>query len=749
MVVDSADLFGGGQTNVEQAAQELANTTGATVYVRTVNDAGASLDQWTADLLAACPTWQAPNANPGPVSFENTAKENLLLFALSVNPRGVGIFYGGDWKPVLKGDGQAQRIQSNTMAPNFPENFAGGFVDGIEETSRVIYDYQHPSASDSGSGGGGEPIDLSGLWTIIKWLLLAIAVGVVGYFAVTGWLQYDGHRRARNLARDNAKTQRNAATSLLFELQNGQRPSVRDAELAELSSFGDDTAKQARTLFDEVKKYLDRAASAYTKASSSDGDPDLSDLDAEIYDATARRYAAVVESAEKAKQADDKLHALYQDVDRALSQAGANAQIQLTTMDQLETTLSTLRASGVITAGIDSMVTTAKETLNKVAGAGRDASALKLLDQGREQAAAAVTAHDDLVANRAAALKGVTDLKASLDGFPALLHAAHDTYQRLQSNFNPKSSEAVTGNGSEAERCAHKATNLLAEATHAAAPDTQDWEEALKHLQKGASQMEEAESLLHSISELEVHLESAKTELPGVISRCRVAVAEAEEYIHAHDDDIDDDWWPKLDRAKAKLEEAEEALNQQQPRYLTTLKLALAAETAIGQIYANSVDEHTAAVQLRQQAKSSLKSAKAEISRAKEYIQDHRSDVESGAKSMLRSAQDRLQSAMSATDPSTVVRYAQQAIDEANAAYTKAKRNFDDAEDERRRARRRREEAEERRRQSSIVVGGGSYGGYSSSGGGSSSSWGGFSGGGGSSSGFGGFSGGGGSSSGW
>jgi hypothetical protein len=242
---------------------------------------------------------------------------------------------------------------------------------------------------------------------------------------------------------------------------------------------------------------------------------------------------------------------------------------------------------------------------------------------------------------------------------------------------------------------------------------------------------------------LEVHLKDAQQRAPGEIQEAQADITKAADYMARFDADVADSLEADLEQASELVAQAELEMRQPLPDYLRVVKLSTEANAAADSIYAQADDQHQAMERLRHQAAAALASAPAAISQAREFIQDHASDVGSGPEEDLRSAEEYLQRARAAAGPKGQLEAATQANQLANSAYQRARRDFQAAEDERDRARRRREE-EERRRQrqmddrlastrshhSSGGFGGG-FGSFGGGGGGISGGWGGGSGGGG------------------
>ena len=124
-VVDGAGILGDGTTQVEEASQKLESV-GADVRIRTLQSfaPAATLDAYIQSQETNCASWQSP---------DGSRKSNLVVFAMSMDERSVGIFYGSKWNNAFSGSNSETRIYQDFMTPQFQGgDFSQGFVDGIE-----------------------------------------------------------------------------------------------------------------------------------------------------------------------------------------------------------------------------------------------------------------------------------------------------------------------------------------------------------------------------------------------------------------------------------------------------------------------------------------------------------------------------------------------------------------------------------------------------------------------------------------
>ena len=134
---------------------------------------------------------------------------------------------------------------------------------------------------------------------------------------------------------------------------------------------------------------------------------------------------------------------------------------------------------------------------------------------------------------------------------------------------------------------------------------------------------------------------------------------------------------------RARLEEA-----KTKPDYPEIIKLAQTANSAADLILEKSRSEHEKMERLRKKRTNLEISVKTAYSKAKEYIEDHSSDIGVSAKNSLNNAKQNLDSLITGTNLEKEVGFLETAEKQANEAYTKAENDFNDAESKRMRRRR-------------------------------------------------------------
>ena len=266
LVVDQAGIFGDELSRVERAARELKSK-GADVHIWTIksfSDSGeANLDAYfTNRLLKNNPAWQSPKGKK---------KGNLVVMIYALKERSIGIYYGHDWKSSIEPN--RIRILTDLVAPKTSRHkYADGFVAGLEETARVIQEYFHPTASRTiVHASQTKPTDFSGLWSVLKWVLV---LGALGFGLVFGL----GIYRRKRLSWEKAISERNKAVLNHSEIQER----IRGMESLALSCV-----EELSVRFFELKDEIEILPASY---------PDFPDLNKFSWRRSAEYYQAAEQS---------------------------------------------------------------------------------------------------------------------------------------------------------------------------------------------------------------------------------------------------------------------------------------------------------------------------------------------------------------------------------------------------------------------------------------------------------------------
>jgi ABC-type transporter Mla subunit MlaD len=118
------------------------------------------------------------------------------------------------------------------------------------------------------------------------------------------------------------------------------------------------------------------------------------------------------------------------------------------------------------------------------------------------------------------------------------------------------------------------------------------------------------------------------------------------------------------------------------PNPILVVKYARSANDQADTVLASARAEAEQTVRLRAKAETALREAERLVSKAKEYIEDHSSDVGANAKANLRKAKENLDTARDTSDLERCIAFAEGAEEKARYAYNEAKEDVAEANEE-------------------------------------------------------------------
>lgn len=745
LVLDEAGVFGSKFEQVQTEAQKLVNT-GADVRIRTIKTFGSAgnLDNYEKQVERECASWRAQDGG---------RKNNLVVIMAATNDRKTGMYYGGEWKATL--DPQWTRIQTGLMNPRFRDgDFAGGFISGIHEVTRLLDLKVNPPTPAPAPQAPivvippreetppPPPPDLSGLWRALSLLIVGlIAFGTLGLIVIAVILIVSKAEKKR-ISQQKARVAKEAADAKILELTQRLSEANLSLQIAE-STVSEQDAQPVRAAYARAENLLDHAIRDFGNRGQAAGDPTRPGLSVGEYAEIEDAYAAILERLGDAEE----LIASVETQTKTLGQLAAETNRSLDAVQQAVAQAQG-RIADVAMQGYDVSRSTATlsqaqhlvDEAEKAVGQKQYKNAQSLLQQAEQQVQAAVEAAESLPDEHRRFQAAVSALPGRIERAEAAVRAGRELFGQISSQYAQTSWQSVRGNGTEAEkRVTWSQSQLPALQKAAQSHNPSDWNQEL--LVQVSQRLDEVESLMRSISALSTNLAAAKQAASGEVQAARDDIAQARSYIQGHEADVRDDLERSLDAAGRVLSAADAELAKPLPDYLAVVKNARQANHTADEILAEARSEVEAAERLRAKAATAVREAQAAVSRAKEYIEDHSPDVQRTAERELDEAQELLASAERTVVLTARIDQAQKAEEKADSAYSRAQRDFEEAEDDRRSS------------SSIFVIGGGSSGSSSSEGSsyhssddGGSSSWGSSSGGGGSTD-WGSSSGGGGSSS--
>ena len=648
-VIDEAGIFGDRLDEVEQAVDELL-AIGADVRVRTLasyGDAG-NLDRYEQELEENSPSWTDPYG---------VRKNNLIVVLISLEERETGIYYGSYWEDAL-GDNWLY-IQSDIMNSYFREGeYATGTVKGLEEIQRLIeQDGQvQPPASKS-----------SAPWWIALVMVVTVTVAVLGFLWQRNRKRVKSARQKALLAKQGAAAGINELNDTLQMLEikvnvTGQRASSDKAE-----SLNRELAKARLVAVQSSERYSQLAHSAGNPENPKMGEVELKNIESEY----TKILAKLNEARQMVTNIDGQAEAILRMADsfpQKAAQTSRAIEEALIRIEQLKKDGYKTRYPAELLSGGSLIL----EQARSEASGRRFDQALKLVEQADEQIQKSIQATENLPQKKEQAEVSSGLLQQRIEKVKEYVIQGREKFNSLAEQYNEDSWQSVQGNGTEAENRVIWAEQALEQARQACDEQQQEWHLALELISNANSWLDEAQALISSVFKLAESLKIEQSAAPGEIAAAQADIDLAWDYINKHDDDIRESLEDELKAAENKNKLARKELGCEKPDYFKVNRLAREANEAADRILAQARDEHEAAQRLRAKAASARRDASARVSIARDYINDHRAVVKSGALGYLNRAETILKQAETAVNPQEQLSLATKAETEADRAYKTA-----------------------------------------------------------------------------
>jgi len=650
-VIDGAGIFGADLNEVEAAVAALEKK-GAEVRVRTITTYSpyANLDQYELQLEDASPSWQGQDGN---------IKNNLIVMIISFSEAQSGIWYGDEWIGELNEN--RLRIQTETMYPHFSEgDYSGGVIAGLEEIGRVISAQEPAGTTD---------------WTLLLAPLIIVAVAAVVLLIL--W-----HRRQsakRSAWRQRAMLAKQAAASGINEVLETNRMLEIKVDVTE----GKVSAQEAASMRDGLQKataLVNRSSLAYSELGHSAGNPENPKLGVMELEHIEKEYLKIVadlrEAKEATKEVEDRIAAVQQAIDGyALKVAEVNAG-----MEEVSVKERAMQAEGYRTTYVSKLLSDGREALARAQELVSQKSyteGRKLADQAAEHVQKASQALEELPRKKGQVDKAIPALESRIPQVKAAILEGRDIFDNISNEYAESTWRSIRGNGTEAENRVNWAIDALNDAREMAAEN--DWHGALEMVEKGNGLLSEAETLMRSIHQLEKDLLTARQDAPKEISAASADIARAWEYINRYDEDIRESLEDDLRAAERKNEAAKAELTLTQPDHFKACELARQANDAADRVLVQARSEHEAAERQRAKAASVRRDASAQVSIAREYIDDHSPVVKEEAKRALKNAEGYLREAERTADLEGRISLFTRAEADGRRAYSLAQRDVDNS----------------------------------------------------------------------
>lgn len=715
-------------SSVTEAANTLGQQ-GAEVRIRVIdNFSGSSnLDVYVEKMWkGSCQSWQQSNGD---------LRSNFIVMYVATGQRGVGLYMGSQWERELK---RAWPRIMEAMKPKLRgglenHDLSLAFITGLRAFDRTIEEANQPPQQQLSNPVviQTEPTDFSGLWNVLLILIACGFISGLGYLAYWVISEHRKQERERREIHKKAQIERGRCTDLINELRDAL-PLVEARTRKVGESFDEATFSNWKRRAAEISSAVRLRSEANA---SIRGNPDDEGLAIGESKALHDAYVDLKKELEKIMR---DMRAFTDELKEAeqLQQGVSDILVQSrTAIAEAKAAVATVEQEGYLVVDISSELATQVESLlveaEQLMAAKRLRDVAERCQEVVSRAQVVAEAAQKLPETKREIEEQIRREKERSAVVQQEIESGYQVFIELESSFSPVCIESIVGNGTEAQKHLGAAQENIAIAQ--VSWKDQAWHQAGEFLDEAKANLDEASSLMRSITERKRHLHIARDEAPGEIEAARADIARGREYLNRYDADTDDAHFSTLDKAEALVNEAESLLQESQPDYLRVVRLVTSANKTADVVLEKAEDEHELAERKRREAHALLREAASSVSAAKEFIEDHKSDVGSKAKDLLKKAVSGLASAEQyhqVGDVDAVIKVAGEADRDADSALEKAKRNFRDAEEEREEEERQRRARRRRASESSSYSGSsssswgsssGSFGGGGSSFGGSSS----------------------------
>ena len=671
-VNDDAGIFKN-ENAVLNAAKRL-EAAGPVVKVLTVKNFGdaGNIDRYIDRIQKDCPSWLSP---------DGFRRANILIFVISMKEREAGIYYGENYRKALAH--KLDAVRTDEMTPNFRlGDFDQGFISAIDEVERILAEYSKPAKKEQPSQPS-KPVDLSGLWSVLGWSLGIITFFVLLFFLYRYLTRLRQEREKKTAARQAAALERNNCANLINKLS--------DVFVILESKVGTLKGKISDKEYKPITDFVEKAKSNYDHAVMQNSDlaksqtlnPDNENLSASEYETIEKAFTKVLNELKEASVLVDKVNKTAEETAKLIAETPEHIKQTESLINSSWDVIAKVKSAGFKTSKPEESLAKTKELLSRAKNklVERNYSeALKLSQEAEKLTKQAVETARGFTKRKEELEKALEALKSRIPAVQKQIIEGKKVFDKMAENFAESSWESVKGNGTESVNRVDWSLKAVGAAAEAISMENQDWDKGQEIIKEANNWLDEAESFMRSIHARASYLEIAKRDAPKEIEAAENDIKEALDYIEKYDPDIGESLEDELKEAQKTLAEAKKEIAKSIPDYSKTVKLAQAANKAADDILAQARGEHEEAERLRRRVASALRDAERTISKAKEYIEDHSSDVDSDADNLLEEAKKLFAKAGSITDIALIISLAEHANSKAGRAYELAKEDVSDAE---------------------------------------------------------------------
>jgi len=555
------------------------------------------------------------------------------------------------------------------MNPRFKNgDFSGGTAAGIKEIQRLV---QESRQTPTGTSRQTQ-------WWIIPLVVLAV-IGIIIGLIIFFYLQKT--RAKISAARQKAMLAKQGAAAEI----NKQLETLQMLEIKVNVTANRITPEEAVPLWDglqKAKNLVDRCSETYSNLAHSAGDPENPKLGEAQLAAIESEYKKILgdlsQGGETIKEVETNVALVQQTADSFQNEV---SKIQ-TDITKVRNKQEELQKAGFRIDYLTGLISTGSNTLAqaKTMVAGKQVlGGTKQLELARNQVETAMKATGELPQRKQEAEKAVETLSSRIEQVKSTVENGRDNFERVAAVYADSTWQSIQGNGTEAENRINWAIEAMEDAKAAVGTEQQDWPQAIKSVEAGNKWLNEAVSLIQSISILESNLKIAQQDAPNEINAARTDIQQAWDYINRYDEDIRESLEDDLRTAENKNIQAGQELNKDRPDYFEVCKLSRDANESADRILIQARTEHETAERLRNKAASTRRDASTRVSIARKYIEDHYQVVKQDARSSLISGEETLRQAEATLDVNSQISLALKAEAAANQAYSLAQNDVNNS----------------------------------------------------------------------
>jgi uncharacterized membrane protein YgcG len=580
LVLDGAHVLSG--PSVLSAAQRLQRLAGD-VRVRTIETFApfGTIDQYEANLLSQCPSWQATDGG---------MKNNLVVVMMSLAEHKTGIYYGSQWGEAL--DSAYLTIQTDSMNPRFRDgDFTSGMTAGLNALRQTVNNQLHPQPVT--------PQQVADYSWIGKTILAIVGIALVWWLLLVGTRALPARYQARarrRASRQEAQQLRNQLQTMVLNLD----PAVTTLHSA-LDTMEEHVDPQTfaglRASVQQLRTMVSSVTLAYGTIDLQNPDrPVLSELEYRQMATAARtvldQATAALRLAGTLSEQLDELRDLLNRASELLT--GAQQKITAATAQ-----VASVTATGLLVPSAEPLLSEARTLVSQAVaaqGAQRRVDAGRLAKQAGALAEQVMLDAATLRETQRALAQEIRDLRAGADEF------ARDAQPRFARAMEESASngrtalQSVEAQAGESRRCLEQMRTVLIEAEQATSLTAQDWERAKTLIADAKQLLHTARGLIQSTEDLLETLRLAKTALPGAIAPTLREVENARLYIEQHPDGISvASLNIPLKEATQKLLQLQADLTERQPDYLRIDSALKETSAAVADILKSAKRQHATA----------------------------------------------------------------------------------------------------------------------------------------------------------